>query len=514
MNGHGIDWPDLLAGAKLVGVPPAEVSSVSYDSRAVTSGSVFVAIPGAMPPLSRDGHDFIPQALDKGASVVVVQADHGEKWEAAAKNGRAAYIVVQDTAQALARIAAAFYGCPARRLKTVGVTGTDGKTTTVHLIDAVLEAGGLSTGFLSSVEFKTSGEPQLNATHMTTLQSSEIQALLAEMVAADRQCAVVEASSHGLALHRVDECEFDIAVFTTLSRDHLDFHGTLEEYLAAKGRLFSMLDESVDKGIAKTAVLNADDPASEILRSYTQSRVITYDIEGRADVRAEEIRFDGLQSAFTIAGPFGRIAAQLPLSGRHGVYDALAAVSVGISLGIAPEAIVEGLSGFRGVPGRMEVIDCGQPFRVIVDIASTPEALRRTLEVLRPLTAGRLWVVFGCAGERDTSRRDGMGKAAGELADFAVLTNEDPRTEAPEAIIDSIVRGLTEVGRREGEDFVRVLDRRQAIRYAFGRAKEGDMVLLAGKATEQSIVVGREHIPWDERKVARDLLREMHPEAV
>ena len=514
MNGQRIDWPDLLAGAKLIGAPPAEVSSVCYDSRAVTPGSVFVAIPGAMPPLSRDGHDFIPQALDKSASVVVVQADHWEKSEALVTSGRAAFVIVEDTALALALVAAAFYGFPARRLKTVGVTGTDGKTTTVHLIDAVLEVGGLSTGFLSSVEFKTSGEPQLNATHMTTLQSLEIQALLAEMVAADRECAVIEASSHGLALHRVDECEFDIAVFTTLSRDHLDFHGTLEEYLAAKGRLFSMLDESVDKGVVKTAVLNADDPASEYLRSCTQSRAITYGIEGCADVRAEEMRFDGLQSSFTIAGPFGRIGAQMPLSGRHGVYDALAAISVGFSLGVAPEAIVEGLSSFRGVPGRMEVIDSGQPFRVIVDIASTPEALRRALEVLRPLAAGRLWVVFGCAGERDTSRRDGMGKAAGELADFTVLTNEDPRTEAPEAIIDGIVGGLTEAGRREGEDFVRVLDRREAIRYAFERAKEGDTVLLAGKATEQSIVVGREHVPWDERKVARELLREIHPEAV
>jgi UDP-N-acetylmuramoyl-L-alanyl-D-glutamate--2,6-diaminopimelate ligase len=467
-----------------------------------------------MPPLSSDGHDFIGQALDKGASVVVVQADHREKWEAPARSGRAAFVVVEDTALALALVAAAFYSFPARRLKTVGVTGTDGKTTTVHLIEAVLETGGFSTGFLSSVEFKTSSDPQLNATHMTTLQSPEIQALLAEMVAAGRQCAVVEASSHGLALHRVDECEFDIAVFTTLSRDHLDFHGTLEEYLEAKGRLFSMLDESVDKGVVKTAVLNADDPASEYLRSGTQSRVITYGIEGRADVRAEEIRFDGLKSAFTIAGPFGRIEVRVPLSGRHGVYDSLAAAAVGISLGIAPEAIVEGLRGFRGVPGRMEVFDCGQPFRVIVDIASTPEALQRVLEVLRPLTVGCLWVVFGCAGERDTARRDGMGKAAGELADFTVLTNEDPRSEAPEVIIDGIVGGLTAAGRREGEDFVRVLDRREAIRYAFERAKEGDTVLLAGKATEQSIVVGREHIPWDERKVARELLREIHLEAV
>ena len=508
-----IEWSGLLAGAEVIGAPPAEVSGVYYDSRAVTPGSLFVAVPGAMPPLSRDGHDFIAQALDRGAAVVVVQADHRPQWESLAKSGRAAFIAVEDTRPALATVAAAFYGFPARRLKTVGVTGTDGKTTTVHLINAVLEAGGLSSGFLSSVEFKADGGSQLNATHMTTLQSPEVQALLAEMVAGGRRCAVVEASSHGLALHRVDGCEFDIAVFTTLSRDHLDFHGTPDEYLAAKGRLFSMLDESVDKGVAKTAVLNADDPASEYLRSCTRARAITYGIEREADIRAEDIQFEGLRSWFTVVGPFGRLHAQIPLSGRHGIYDALAAVATGLSLGVAPEAIARGLAGFRGVPGRMEVIDGGQPFSVIVDIASTAEALRRVLGVLRPLTARRLWVVFGCAGERDPARRDGMGRAAGELADFAVLTNEDPRTEDPDAIIDGIARGLAEAGRRESSDFVRIVDRRQALRYAFERAQAGDTVLLAGKGSEQSIVIGREHIPWDERTVARELLRELYPEA-
>jgi UDP-N-acetylmuramoyl-L-alanyl-D-glutamate--2,6-diaminopimelate ligase len=508
-----IGWSGLLAGAELTGVPPAEVSGVYYDSRVVTPGSVFAAVPGAMPPLSRDGHDFIAGALDRGAAVVLAQVDHRPQWEALAKTGRAAFIAVDDTRPALATVAAAFYGFPARRLKTVGVAGTDGKTTTVHLIDAVLEAGGLSSGFLSSVEFKAGGEPQLNATHMTTLQSPEVQALLAEMVAAGRDCAVVEASSHGLALRRVDGCEFDIAVFTTLSSDHLDFHGTPDEYLAAKGRLFSMLDESVDKGIAKTAVLNADDAASSYLRSCTRARAITYSIEGEADIRAEEIELEGLRSSFTAVGTFGRLNTRIALSGRHSVYDALAAVATALSLGVAPEAIARGLAGFRGVSGRMEVIDCGQPFSVIVDIASTAEALRRVLGVLRPLTARRLWAVFGCAGERDPARRDGMGRVAGELADFAVLTNEDPRTEDPDAIIDGIARGLTEAGRCEGRDFVRIVDRRQALRHAFEQARAGDTVLLAGKGTEQSIVIGREHIPWDERRVAREVLRELYPEA-
>ncbi|HET6495096.1 MAG TPA: UDP-N-acetylmuramoyl-L-alanyl-D-glutamate--2,6-diaminopimelate ligase, partial [Thermoleophilia bacterium] len=452
---------------------------------------------------------FIDAALDKGAGVIVAQADRQAKWQPLAQSGRAAFLVVPDSRRALARIAATYRGFPARHLVTIGVTGTDGKTTTVHLIASVLEAAGLPAGYLSSVEFKTDGDAQLNATHMTTTQSPEVQESLAEMVRAGRRCAVIEASSHGLALNRLGECEFDVAVFTTLSSDHLDFHGDATEYLSAKGRLFEMLDESVDKGVGKTGVLNADDPASATLRSRTAAKAVTYGIDAPAGLRAENLRLDALQSDFDIVGPFGRRPVRLPLPGRYSVHDALAAVAVGVSLGIAPEAIVDGLARFKGVPGRMEMIDCGQSFKVVVDIASTPEALRRVLQVLRPLATGRLIVLFGCAGERDRGRRDGMGRVAGELAGFVVLTNEDPRSEDPDAIIADIAAALVETGRREGSDFVRVPDRREAIRRSFEMAHPGDVVLLAGKGTEQSIVVGDEHTPWDERIVGRELLREL-----
>ena len=467
-------------------------------------------MPGALPPRSRDGHDFIETALNRGAGVVVVQADRQAKWQALAEGGRAAFVVVDDTRRTLARIAAAFWGFPARRLVTIGVTGTDGKTTTVHLIASVLEAADRPVGYLSSVAFKTGGDAELNATHMTTMQSPEVQESLAEMLPSGRRHAVIEASSHGLALNRLDECEFDIAVFTTLSSDHLDFHGDIAEYVAAKGRLFEMLDESVDKGVVKTAVLNADDPASATLRSRTKARALTYGIDALADLRAENLRLGALQSDFEIVGPSGRQAARLPLPGRYSVYDALAASAVALSLGVSAEAIAGGLAAFQGVPGRMEMIDCGQPFRVVVDIASTPDALRRVLQVLRPLATGRLIGVFGCAGERDRGRRDGMGRVAGELADFAILTNEDPRSEDPDAIIADIAAGLVEAGRREGSDFARVVDRREAIRHAFEMTRPGDVVLLAGKGTEQSIVIGDKHVAWDERVVARELLSELH----
>lgn len=509
MDENRIDWRRLFPPAEIIGSPAPAVSGVCYDSREVVPGCVFVAVPGAMPPRSRDGHDFICDALERGATVVVVQAGHRPKWAEAAASGRAAFVAVPDSRRALAEIAAEYYGRPARRLTTIGVTGTDGKTTTIHLVDALLEAAGVPTGYLSSVQFKTAGVPQLNATHMTTLESPEVQTLLADMAAAGCRAAVIEASSHGLALNRVDSCEFDIAVFTMLSSDHLDFHGTVDEYLAAKGRLFAMLDEAVDKGVTKTAVLNADDPASQDLRSRTRARALTYGLENAADVTATDVRPEGLSSAFTAVCEGQRVSVRLPLAGRHNVYNALAAFAVAHALGLPLDAAVGGLSRFAGVPGRMERIDCGQPFDVVVDIASTPDALRRLLTVLRPLTRGRIIAVFGCAGERDPGRRDGMGRAAGELADFVVLTNEDPRSEDPLAITDDIARGLTAQGRREGADFVRVLDRREALEYAFRRAKAGDLVLAAGKGSEQSIVVGEEHIPWDERVVARELLTAM-----
>jgi UDP-N-acetylmuramoyl-L-alanyl-D-glutamate--2,6-diaminopimelate ligase len=334
--------------------------------------------------------------------------------------------------------------------------------------------------------------------------------MLARMVERGRRYAVIEASSHGLALNRVDECEFDIAVFTTLSSDHLDFHGDAAAYLAAKGRLFEMLDESVDKGVPKTAVLNADDPASAALRSRTRANAVTYAIDVPADVCAESLRLEPLASVFDLVGPFGRLPVRLPLPGRHNVYDALAASAVALSLGVAPEKVCDGLAAFNGVPGRMETVDCGQPFAVIVDIASTPEALRRVLQVLRPATEGRLIAVFGCAGERDRNRRDGMGRAAAELADFVIITNEDPRSEHPDAIIAEIARALVAAGRREGDDFARVPDRRAALRRAFELARPGDVVLLAGKGTEQSMVIGDTHVPWDDRRVARELLQELY----
>jgi UDP-N-acetylmuramoyl-L-alanyl-D-glutamate--2,6-diaminopimelate ligase len=503
-NTNPLAWFERLSGAKLASGEPRAVSGVTSDSRRVERGGLFVAVPG----FDSDGHAYIKDALAKGATALLVQEDHRSQWERFAE-GAATVVSVPDTRRALAQAAAGFYGDPAMKLGMVGVTGTDGKTTTVHLIAHVLESAALPCGYLSSVSFKTASSPLPNDSHMTTLEAPDIQSKLADMVASGLRHAVIEASSHGLALHRVDECSFDVGVFTTLSRDHLDFHGTMEEYREAKGLLFRMLNEPHGKDVPKAGVLNADDPASEYYRMLTSAPIITYALDAGADVRAERIEPDGLTSRFRLRSPAGGGNVTLRLAGRYNVSNALAAVAVGVSQGLALGEILRGIESFPGVPGRMEEIDCGQPFRVVVDIASTRDALHRVLDVLRPVTEGKLIAVFGCAGERDSARREGMGRVAAELADFTVLTNEDPRREKPDAIIEEIAAAMRASGRSEGEDYACVEDRREAMRIAFEQARPGDTVLLAGKATEQSIIIGTMHHPWDERCVAGELLSEM-----
>jgi UDP-N-acetylmuramoyl-L-alanyl-D-glutamate--2,6-diaminopimelate ligase len=341
---------------------------------------------------------------------------------------------------------------------------------------------------------------------MTTLEATTVQSLLARAVAAGRETMVVEASSEGLAQGRIEGCEVDVAVFTNLTRDHLDFHGTMEAYRDAKGRLFQMLDQPSEKRFPRAAVLNADDPVSAHMQTLSRAPVLTYGLNAGAAFRARDIAVDGFGLRFVVEALGETLPAFLPLAGRFNAYNALAAVAVASSQGVGLQPAVAGLSSFPGVPGRMERIDCGQPFSVVVDIASTPAALENVLNALRPSTANRLWVVFGAAGGRDPARRAGLGAVAGRLADRCVVTNEDPRDEDPDAIIATITSGLREAGRQEGRDFVRLPERREAIRYAFEQAGPGDTVLLAGKATEPTMIFASGPLAWDERATARELL--------
>jgi UDP-N-acetylmuramoyl-L-alanyl-D-glutamate--2,6-diaminopimelate ligase len=493
-------WFAALSDAHVESGAPGPVTAVCHDSRRVTPGALFVAVPG----LTADGHAFLGQALEAGAAAVLVQESHRGQWQAFA--GRpAALVAVPDSRVALAQAASGFHGHPARSLGTVGVTGTDGKTTTTHLIAHVLTHCGRRAGYLSSVEFSDGATATLNASHMTTLEAPDVQAQLARIRDAGASYAVIEASSHGLDMHRVDECEFDVGVFTNLTSDHLDYHGTVEAYRDAKAQLFRMLDESVDKGIPKAAVLNAGDAASRYMASCSRQRQLWYGVGGDAGVRAVDITLDGFGTRFTLEGAGERVSVRTQLLGDYNVANCLAAVSVAISQGVAATDAARALESFPGVPGRMEQIEAGQPFRVIVDIASTEQAMRNVLSMLRPLTPGKLVVLFGAAGERDVERRSGLARAVAAHADFAVIANEDPRSEDPDAIIDEIVQALEASGVDRGR-IARVPDRRQAIARAFDGRAAGDTVLLAGKGTEQSIVVGTTHHPWDERVVARELL--------
>jgi UDP-N-acetylmuramoyl-L-alanyl-D-glutamate--2,6-diaminopimelate ligase len=491
-------WWQRVDSAQTRGDVP-EVRGITHDSRAVEPGFAFAAVPGAR----ADGHDFLDAALEAGATAALVQADREAKWAALAS--RLPLVVVPDVRGALGPLAAAVYGDPSSKLRLIGVTGTDGKTTTAHLIGHLLDACGLGGGYLSSVGFDCGDGFQLNATHMTTLEATSIQAMLARAVTLARQSMAVEASSEGLAQSRLEGCELDVAVFTNLTRDHLDFHGTMERYLAAKGLLFEMLRRPSAKSFPRAAVLNADEEVSAYLRGLSEATAITYGL-GEADVRGSGVEVDGFVLGFDVTHGGESIHTTLPLLGRFNVYNALAATAVAVSQGVSLRDAAAALASFPGVPGRLERIDAGQPFAVFVDIASTPAALENVLNALRPATTGRLWAVFGAAGGRDAARRGGMGEVAARLADRCVLTNEDPRDEDPDAIIEPIAAALRDGGRSEGSDFVRVPDRRAAIEYAFEHADPGDTVLLAGKATETTMVFADGPVAWDERATARELL--------
>lgn len=491
-----------LPGARLVsGSKDTPVTAVEHDSRRAGDGALFVAVPG----FNQDGHRFLAQVAANGAAAALVQADHREQWQAVSE--RLALIEVADTRVAMAEAAAWFHGHPGREMVVVGITGTDGKTTTSHLLTSVLEAAGGRVGRLGTVDTYLPGESGHVSGRMTTPEATEVQALLRRMVDAGCEFAIVESTSHGLALHRLDQVEYDVAAFTNVTGDHLDFHKTFEAYREAKGMLFEALDTAADKGVPKVAVVNADDPSANGMLAKTHARPIRYGLEAReAEVLGRNLHLRPDGTDFRLVTAQGMAQVSLGLPAVFNVANALAAAACGLACGAELESIARGLNEAPGVPGRMERIVCGQPFEVIVDYAHTGDAVRKVLEVLREVGRGRLIIVVGAAGERDPGRRYGVGRAAAEGADFAVFTNEDPRSEDPAAIVREIGRHAEGAGRVRGQDFVEIEDRREAIAEALRRAGAGDIVVVAGKGHEKSIVYGTEARPWDDRDVTRDEL--------
>ncbi|MBI2862851.1 MAG: UDP-N-acetylmuramoyl-L-alanyl-D-glutamate--2,6-diaminopimelate ligase [Chloroflexi bacterium] len=471
------------------------ISGICDDSRQVRPGDAFVAIPG----LRVDGHDFVDEAIERGASALVLQrsvptAQHLPR------------LLVPDSKRALALLAAAFYGHPGRRMGVIGVTGTDGKTTTCRLIAAILVQAGYQVGSLTTVGLQIGNRCEPPKFHMTTPGPIYVQQCLAEMASAECRYAVLEVSSHGLAQDRVLGCEFDVSVLTNIAPEHLDYHGTYEEYCATKAKLFDLLDSWPKPGIPKVKVLNADDPAFSAFREPSAQVNWSYGLNGQGELQADDVSVTEQGIAFRCRGLCANFHVQSPLLGRFNVYNVLAAIAVGLALGVPVATIQQALATASPPPGRMERIDLGQKFTVLVDFAHTPQALAHALETTRELTGGRVIVVFGCAGQRDWRNRPEMGAVAGHLADCIVITADDPRTEDVAEISASIAEGCRAAERREGRDFWRIPDRTAAIRFAIETAQPGDLVLLAGKGHERTMLIGDSEQPWSDHEVAKEAI--------
>lgn len=478
-------------GARVNG--DAVVTGLTYDSRRVRPGDLFCAIPG----FKTDGHRYVSEARQYGAVACLVEN------AAAIPEGMPA-LIVKHSRSGTAKVAAEFYGHPSRELWMIGVTGTNGKTTTTHLVRCVLEraGGGMSTGLTGTVHTLIGRETW--PVERTTPEAPDLQATLRQMVDNGMKATVMEVSSHALILNRVDEVFYDVGIFTNLTQDHLDFHRDFEDYFAAKARLFEGLGQGPSKG-PQAAILNADDPWAARLIGRTTASVLTYGIFG-GDVHAEDIHIDGSGASFTVHlpnGDHGRI--DLPMSGRFNVSNALAAISVGYLQGLSVESMAQALTHLGGVPGRFEIIDCGQPFAVIVDYAHSPDGLENVLNAAREFVAGRLTAVFGAGGDRDRSKRSLMGAAAGRLADDVVLTSDNPRSENPESILRDIEIGVREVGGH----YLTEPDRAKAIRLAVHQAKAGDAIVVAGKGHEDYQIFRDRTIHFDDREEVRRALGEL-----
>lgn len=480
----------------------SEIAGLAYDSRKVTEQGLFIAVPGT----HTDGRLHLADATAKGAIAAL-----GEPLTDAMQPAPLPYIEIPNAHIALADLACAFYGYPAQQLCTIGVTGTDGKTTTSNLISTLFEVAGRRNGLMTTANFKMLGQEWENPTRQSTLEALEIQQFLRRLLDHGATHAIVEATSHGLELGRVRGTNFDVGVVTNITSEHLDFHKTIAAYRRAKARLFEMLDPQRDKGLGAhpVAILNHDDVSYEVLKPYCRVPILDYGIDTPAAVRAVDIEMHAHSTRFRVIFPDAEAHIETHLVGRFNVSNSLAAITTAYSQDISIADIERGMTMLAGVSGRMETIDEGQPFAVIVDYAHTAESLEKVIHTLRPLTTGKIIIVFGSAGERDRQKRPIMGRIAAEQSGFFVITDEDPREEDREGILRDIAAGAEAIGKREGHDFLCIANRTEAIAAAFTHADAGDTVLLAGKGHEQSIIMGREKIPWDDRRVAREQLRIM-----
>ncbi len=479
-----------------------EVEHITDDSRAVQPGSLFVAIKGGQV----DGHQFVAQAQHRGAIGIVV--DEGWQGFHEMLESKAVPVVyVPCTQKVLGILSAKLLGVPSAKMTMVGVTGTNGKTTVTHLAKAILEAKGHAVGLVGTVGYAYGGSTQV-ASH-TTPGAVQLQTLLCEMVKAGTDVAVLEVSSHALAMDRVAGCEFDVVVFTNLTQDHLDFHASLEEYFLAKQRLFKDFVGSEQKNGPKRALINLDDEHASALIKGCRLPVWTFGIHREADIRARNVRLSMEGTAFSVQSPAGPMQIASQLVGSHNVSNMLAAIGIGLALGVTPAELEDALTSVRNVPGRFERIREGQRFTVIVDYAHTEDALYRLLEAARAVMKdGRLVTVFGCGGDRDSGKRPKMGRVAVQNSDWVILTSDNPRTEDPLMILSQIEQGIQTLSATDRCPYEVIPDRAQAIHRAIEAAGPDDVVLIAGKGHEDYQILGKNKIHFDDRAVARAAIRQ------
>ena len=473
---------------EMIGAEDAEVTGVSYDSRAVSPGDLFFCIPGTL----SDGHDFAPSAVAAGATVLCVERR---------LDVNVPQLLVGDARKAMARLSAEFFGRPSESLMILGVTGTNGKTTTAFLLESILRAAGLRTGLIGTIETRIGDTVQPGV--RTTPESLDLQRLFAVMRDQGVEAVAMEVTSHALAMDRVEGVRFASVGFTNLSQDHLDFHTSMEDYFEAKRSLF-MPDKA-----AKAAV-NIDDPHGRDLWKEPAIDTLGFGLSAEAQVHASDVKLEPSGTDLSIETPVGNFSCATHLVGHFNVSNCLGAAAVALQAGIGLDAIRDGLQSLAAVPGRFETVDAGQPFSVIVDYAHTPDSLDNVLQAARPLAeaqGGRVLCVFGCGGDRDRGKRPLMGAVVARLADLAIVTSDNPRSEEPAAIIEEILEGVRSV-RSEGPDAT-LVDRREAIARALQEAREGDVVVIAGKGHETGQQFATQTLPFDDRLVARELLEEL-----
>ena len=481
----------LLKDARISG-GDVEITSIERDSRRVREGALFVCISGA----HVDAHSFIPNAARAGARAILTERETVDVSEGLS------VLHVPDLQEALDTIVPYFYDYPARSMRVIGITGTNGKTTTSYLVRAILRHAGKRVGLIGTIQVMM--EDEVFPTANTTPDVIVMQQLLAEMRARSMDAVVMEVSSHALDQGRVAGIEFDTAVFTNLTQDHLDYHKTMENYARAKARLFDLVSEAGTKA-GKTAVLNADDAASATMRAHTRCPVISYGVESKADLAVRDVHLaqDGMELTL-VHGEAEPVKLHIGITGLFNVYNVLAATGAALAEEIGAADIAAALRAFTGVPGRFELVRAGQDFSVIVDYAHTPDGMENVLRTARAVTAGRIIAVFGCGGDRDRTKRPIMGRIGAELADIVVLTSDNPRTEDPAAILDEVETGVLPV--IGAKPYEKLVDRRTAIFHAIGRAKAGDTVVILGKGHENYQILKDGTIHFDDRETAREAI--------